>query len=253
MNPPDFSLKGKIAVLTGASRGIGEAIATAFALQGAYCILASRKIEGLNEVAARITAAGGQADAIACHLGEIDQIEHLVKLLKERFGRVDILVNNAATNPYSGPTMLDTTEAAWDKTFDVNVKGLFFLTQHIVPLMTQGGSIINIASIDGVSPGIGRGVYSMTKAAVISMTKALAKELATRNIRVNAILPGLVETYMSRVLMDDPEIYEQVIQDVPLHRHAKPEELSGAALYLASAASSYTTGSIIAVDGGALA
>lgn len=253
MHAPDFSLKGKIALLTGASRGIGEAIATAFALQGAHCILTSRRIEGLNEVAAKINAFGGRADAIACHAGDLDQIRRLVREVKERFGRIDILVNNAATNPYSGPTMLDATEAAWDKTFDVNVKGVFFLTQLVVPLMTQGGSIINTASIDGVRPGIGRGIYSMTKAAVISMTKAFAKELAARNIRVNAILPGLVDTNMSRVLMDDPAIYEQVIHDVPMHRHAKPGELSGAALYLASAASSYTTGAILAIDGGALA
>jgi NAD(P)-dependent dehydrogenase (short-subunit alcohol dehydrogenase family) len=254
MSSPDFSLEGKIALVTGASRGIGEAIATTFALRGAHCILASRKGEGLAEAAARIVAAGGKAEAIACHVGQMEQIDLLAQQVEERFGKLDILVNNAATNPHAG-AMLTATEAAWDKTFDVNVKGAFFLIQRVVPLMQRsgGGAIINTASIEGIRPGTDRAIYSMTKAAMISMTRSLARELAEYNIRVNAILPGLVDTHMSRVLMDDKATYAEVMRDIPMRRHARPDELSGAALYLASAASSYTTGAILAIDGGALA
>jgi NAD(P)-dependent dehydrogenase (short-subunit alcohol dehydrogenase family) len=252
MQGPDFNLKGKIALVTGASRGIGEAIATAFCDHGAHCILASRKLGGLQDVVARIVKRGGSAEAIACHLGDMAQVESMAAEIAHRFGRLDILVNNAATNPYAGE-MLAATEAAWDKTFDVNVKGVFFLIQHTVPLMTAGGAIINIASIDGVRPGMMRGIYSMTKAAVIAMTKAYAKELADRNVRVNAILPGLVDTYTSRVLMENKTAYEDVMRTVPMRRHAVPKELAGAALYFASAAGSYTTGAVLAVDGGALA
>jgi len=254
MRGPDFDLSGKIALVTGASRGIGEAIAAAFADHGAHCVLASRKAEGLDAAAARIVARGGKAEAITCNLGNMDQVDRLVSQIRERFGRLDILVNNAATNPYGGP-MLTATEAAWDKTFDVNVKGVFFLIQRTVPLIIEsgGGAIVNTASIDGVRPGLNRGIYSMTKAAVIALTKAFAKELAEHNIRVNAILPGLVDTRMSQVLMEDEAAYTEVMRTVPMHRHAEPGELAGAALYLASAASSYTTGAILAVDGGALA
>ena len=253
MNNPDFGLEGKIALVTGASRGIGEAIATTFAHHGAHCILASRKGEGVADVAARIVASGGKADAFACHVGQMGQIDLLAQRVEERFGRLDILVNNAGTNPHAG-AMLTATEAAWDKTFDVNVKGAFFLIQRVVPLMQRGGgAIINTASIEGIRPGNDRAIYSMTKAAMISMTRSLARELAEYNIRVNAILPGLVDTQMSRMLMDDKATYAEVMRDIPMQRHARPDELSGAALYLASAASSYTTGAILVIDGGALA
>jgi NAD(P)-dependent dehydrogenase (short-subunit alcohol dehydrogenase family) len=254
MSIPDFSLAGKVALITGASRGIGEAMATTFAQHGAHCILASRKGEGLAEAAARIVAAGGKAEGIACHVGQMEQIDVLARQVGERFGRLDILVNNAATNPHAG-AMLTATEAQWDKTFDVNVKGAFFLIQRMVPLMIRsgGGAIINTASIEGIRPGTDRGIYSMTKSAMISMTRSFARELAEYNIRVNAILPGLVDTHMSRVLMEDEATYAQVMRGIPMRRHARPDELSGAALYLASAASSYTTGAILAIDGGALA
>ena len=254
MQSPDFSLEGKIALITGASRGIGEAIATTFALRGAHCILASRKSEGVAAAAARIVAAGGSAEGIACHAGQMDQIESLMQQVGERHGRLDILVNNAATNPHVGP-LVTATLAAWDKTFDVNVKGVFFLIKCAVPLMLKsgGGAIINTASIEGIRPATDRGIYSMTKAALISMTRSFARELAESNIRVNAILPGLVDTQMSRSLMEDRGAYAEIMKTVPLRRHARPDEITGAALYLASAASSYTTGAILAVDGGALA
>jgi NAD(P)-dependent dehydrogenase (short-subunit alcohol dehydrogenase family) len=247
-------LEGKVALITGASRGIGEAIAMLLAASGADCVLTSRKPEAVAESAASIVAKGYKATSMACHAGKMEDIEALVKDVERRFGKVDILVNNAATSPQTGP-MMTATEAAWDKTFDVNVKGLFFLTQRIVPLMIRagGGAIINIASIEGVRPGDTRGVYSMTKAAVVSMTRSWARELAESNIRVNAILPGLVATRMARTVLDDPEVYAQYMKDIPMHRHGTPDELARAALFLATNASSYMTGSLLTVDGGVLA
>ena len=151
--------------------------------------------------------------------------------------------------------MLTATEAIWDKTFDVNLKGPFFLSQRAAKLMIRngGGSIVNTASIDGVRPGMLRGVYSISKAAVICMTKAYAKELGDRNVRVNAVLPGLVDTYMAKGLFTNDAIYQDVMKTVPMHRHAVPRELAGAVLYLASEAATYTTGAVLYVDGGALA
>jgi NAD(P)-dependent dehydrogenase (short-subunit alcohol dehydrogenase family) len=247
-------LDGKVALITGASRGIGEAIAMMLAASGADCVLTSRKPEAVAEAAARIVATGYKATSMACHAGKMDQIEVLVKDVERRFGKVDILVNNAATSPQVGP-MMTATEAAWDKTFDVNVKGVFFLTQRVVPLIIRagGGAVINIASIEGVRPGNTRGVYSMTKAAVISMTRSWARELAESNIRVNAILPGLVHTRMARSVIDDPEVYAGYMKDIPMHRHGTPDELARAALFLATDASSYMTGSLLTVDGGVLA
>jgi NAD(P)-dependent dehydrogenase (short-subunit alcohol dehydrogenase family) len=252
--PTDFSLDGKIALITGASRGIGEAIAAALAALGAHCVLTSRKREGVDAAAARIVGKGYKADAIACHAGDMGQIDELAMEIERRFGKLDILVNNAGTNPHSG-TMSSVTEALWDKTFEVNVKGVFFLSQRVVPMMVRagGGVIINIASIEGIRPGTDRAIYSMTKAALISMTRSLARELAASNIRVNAILPGLIATQMSRTLMDDPEMYAQIVGTIPMQRHATPEEVANAALFLATDASSYTTGALLPVDGGVLA
>jgi NAD(P)-dependent dehydrogenase (short-subunit alcohol dehydrogenase family) len=254
LRPLDFRLDGKLALITGASRGIGEAIAAALAAHGAHCILTSRKAEGVAEAAARIVANGHKAEAIACHAGRMDHIDELARELDRRFGKLDILVNNAGTNPHSG-SMMSASEAAWDKTFDVNVKGVFFLCQRVVPMMIRagGGVIINIASIEGIRPGTDRAIYSMTKAALISMTRSLARELSASSIRVNAILPGLIATEMSRTLMDDPQMYAQIVGGIPMHRHATPEEVANAALFLATDASSYTTGALIPVDGGVLA
>ena len=250
----DFSLKDKVALITGASRGIGEAIAYALAQYGAQCILVSRKIEGLNAVADKIRAEGGKAEAIACHVGDLKQIEALFKEVQERFGRLDILINNAATNPYFGD-MLGADEGVWDKTNDVNLKGPFFMIQHAVRLMMEsgGGSIVNVSSMNGVRPAPLQGIYSITKAGLISMTKAFAKELAAKNIRVNAVLPGLTETKFSKAIIENELVYDYAIRMIPMGRHAQPSEIAGAVLYLVSDAASYTTGTCIAVDGGALA
>jgi NAD(P)-dependent dehydrogenase (short-subunit alcohol dehydrogenase family) len=250
----NLSLDSKIALITGASRGIGEAIALALADYGAHCILVSRKIDALQDVAGKIKERGGKAEAIACHVGHLEQIEALFKEVTDRFGKLDILVNNAATNPYFG-NMIDADEAAWDKTNDVNLKGPFFMIQHASRLMMEsgGGSIVNVASVGGLSPGIMQGIYDITKAGLIHMTKAFAKELAGKNIRVNALLPGLTETKLSRVLIETKEIYDYAIRRIPLGRHAQPSEMAGAVLYLVSDAASFTTGTFIVCDGGMVA
>ena len=250
----DFSLEGKIALVTGGSRGIGEAIAMALAEHGAHCILISRKIEGLQAVKEKIEARGGKADAIACHVGHMDQIESLFAQIEERFGKLDILINNAATNPYFGE-MIGAEERAWNKTFEVNLKGPFFLTQHAAKLMEKGGggAVVNISSVVARQPGPMQGIYSITKAALVAMTQAYAKELAGKNIRVNALLPGVVDTKFSEALLTTDWIYDAMMKNVPLNRPAQPGEMAGAVLYLVSDASSYTTGTTIVCDGGMLA
>lgn len=251
----NFSLEGKIAVITGASRGIGEATAITLADHGAYCILASRKAEGLNKVAEKITKAGGKAEVIPCHTGYKDQIQELFKTVESKHGKLDILINNAATNPHFGP--LETAEESmWDKIMDVNLKGPFLMIQEAVKLMEKAGSgsIVNVSSVAGASPGVFQGIYSISKAGVISMTKAFAKELAPKNIRVNALLPGLTETKLAGALFDNKDIYNIAMDMIPMKRHAQPMEMAGSILYLVTdAASSFTTGLCLVCDGGMIA
>lgn len=250
----DFSLKDKVALVTGASRGIGQAIAITLSEYGARCILASRKIEGLEKVKAQIEKSGGRARAYACHTGNLSQISDLFAEIDNHYGRLDILVNNAATSPYFGD-MINADERAWDKTNDVNLKGPFFIIQHAAGLMEKsgGGAIVNVASINGVRPIPIQGIYSITKAGLISMTKAYAKELAPKNIRVNALLPGLTETHFSDAIIKNDLIYSAAVGQIPMGRHAQPVEMAGAVLYLVSAAASFTTGTCIVCDGGMLA
>lgn len=251
----DFKLEGKTALITGASRGIGESIAKTLAAYGAEVILVSRKIEGLKTVEKQIKANGGKAVSIACHNGDMEQIRLLFENIHDKYNHLDILVNNAATNPYFGD-VLNADEAAWDKTVDVNMKGYFFMSQYAAKMMTagKGGSIINVASINGIRPALMQGIYSITKAGVIAMTKSFAKELAPFNVRVNALLPGLTETKFAAAMTGNDELMEKVIlPTIPMRRSARPDEMAGAVLYLASDASSYTTGSTIVVDGGSLA
>ncbi len=245
-----FNLAGKVALVTGASRGIGEAAATILAKQGAHVVISSRKLEGCEAVAGRIIEAGGSAEAFPCHIGDLDQIQAITDHIKTKHNQLDILVNNAATNPYFGP-ILDTDLGAYEKTVDVNIRGYFFMSIAAAKIMQAGGggSIINIASINGRSPGPWQGVYSITKAAVINMTQAFAKECVSDNIRVNAIAPGLTATKLAGAIVDDANI----LSTIPMARAAQPEEMCGAILYLASSASSYCTGSVITVDGGLLA
>jgi len=250
----NFSLENKISLITGASRGIGATLSKTLAEHGTHCILVSRRIESLETVAEEIRENGGAADVIACNTGHTEQIEALFEEIKKRFGHLDILVNNAATNPFFGQ-MLDADEGVWDKTFSVNLKGPFLMIQHAARLMSDsgGGSIVNVASVNGIRPAPFQGIYSITKAGLISMTKAFAKELAPRNIRVNALLPGITETKFAKALIENKDIYNMAIQQVPMGRHAVPEEMAGAVLYLVSDAASYTTGTSIVCDGGYLA
>ena len=250
-----FDLTGKVALISGASRGIGEAIALTLAEQGAEVILTGRKIEGLKSVEEKVKAIGGKATSLVCHNGDTEQIAALFETVKKDFASLDILVNNAATNPFFG-SVLDATEAAWEKTVDVNMKGYFFMSQHSARLMREsgGGAIVNVASINGVRPALMQGIYSVTKAGIIAMTKSFAKELAGLNIRVNALLPGLTDTKFSSAMTQNDELMEKVIlPGIPMRRMAAPSEMAGAVLYLVSDAASFTTGSCITVDGGALA
>ena len=251
--PNTFDLSGKVALVTGASRGIGEAIARLLAAHGAHVIVSSRKAESCEAVAQSIRDAGGKASVLACHVGEMAQIDEAFAAVREQFGRLDILVNNAATNPYFGH-ITDTDLGAFQKTVDVNIRGYFFMCSQGAKLMAAngGGSIINIASVNGVIPGMAQGIYSITKAAVISMTHAFAKECAPMKVRVNAILPGATDTKFASALVKNDAILSKVMEHTPINRVAEPSEMAGAALYLASDAASYTTGAALNVDGGYL-
>lgn len=254
MNTPKlFDLSGRIAAVTGASRGIGAAVAHLLAAHGAHVIVSSRKPDDCQNVVDAIRTAGGSAEAIGCHIGEMAQIGAFFQTLAERHGRLDILVNNAATNPYFGP-IVDTPPDAFQKTVDVNIRGYFFMSAHGARLMARngGGAIVNVASVNGVIPGPLQGIYSITKAAVISMTQAFARECAPMGVRVNALLPGATDTRFAAALVQNPAILQQALAHVPLNRIAQPEEMAGAVLYLVSPAASYTTGACLPVDGGYL-
>jgi len=247
----NFSLVGKVAVVTGASRGIGEAIARTYANAGAKVILASRKFEALEPIATAITAAGGEATAIATHMGELDGVKALVQQAVDRYGGIDIIVNNAATNPHFGP-LLDSEASMWDKTFDVNLRGYFHLIRESVPTLSArgGGKVINMASIAGLVPQPGMGLYSLSKSAVVMLTKVLAVELAPQHIQVNAIAPGFIKTKFSQAIWGNEPINAMVTAQTPAQRIGTVDDLTGLALYLASSASDFTTGQVITVDGG---
>ena len=247
--PADFTLTDRVIVVTGASRGIGEAIARTAADAGAAVVLASRKQEGVDAVAKAIAEAGGTALAVATHVGRPEEVAALFARATAELGGVHGLVNNAATNVYFGP-MLGIDEGAWDKIFEVNLKGYFYATREFVAAAKQGGSVVNVASVTGMRAAPLQGVYGMTKAAVISMTKSLAAELGPAGFRVNAIAPGLVETRFASAIVEDATLRGHFVDRTALGRHAQPDEIAGAALYLLSDASSYMTGQVIVVDGG---
>ncbi len=246
----ELSLKNKVVLLTGASRGIGRAAAIGLAKAGADLAIASRKLPDLEKVAAEIKKLGRKCVPIATHVGRIEEVNSLVKKVLDEFGKIDILVNNAATNP-SMASAMDTDERAWDSIMNLNLKGLFFLSQAVARTMKEkgGGKIINIASIAGISPDI-LAVYSISKAGVIMATKVMAQQWGQYNIRVNTVAPGLTKTKFSEALWGNPDILNIAMSRTPLGRPAEPEEMVGAIIFLASDASSYVTGQVIAVDGG---
>ena len=248
-----FDLSGRVALVTGASRGIGEATATLLAEQGAHVVLSSRKAEDLEKVRAKIVATGGAATVMAAHAGSSADIQRLIADIDQQFGRLDILVNNAATNPYFGH-ISDTDMGMVDKTLQVNVRGYFELSALASKLMKKNGrgAIVNIASINGVKPGWYQGIYSITKGAVINMTQSFAKECAQWGIRVNAVLPGLTDTKFASALTKNEEMLQKFMPFIPLARVAQPSEIAPAVLFLVSDAASYVTGTTLAVDGGFL-
>jgi len=245
-------LDEKIAIVTGGSRGIGKAIAQALSAAGAQVIIASRKMETLEGVAKEITAAtGNPVTPMECHTGKVESINALAKAVMDQFGRVDILVNNAATNPIFGPAIM-CEEWAWDKIFDVNLKGAFYLSKALSRdmLKRQAGCIVNIASTAGISPAAFLGVYSISKAGMISMTKMLAKEWGAAKVRVNAVAPGLIKTDFSKALWSNKAVYDTWVKDNPSGRIGTPEEVAAAVLFLCSDAAAYINGEVIVVDGG---
>jgi len=248
-----FDLTGRIALVTGASRGIGESIAKLLAAHGAHVIVSSRKVDDCQRVVNEIVAEGGKAEAHACHIGDLDQIKGIFSYIRETHGKLNILVNNAAANPYFGH-VLDTDLGAYQKTVDVNIRGYFFMSVEGGKLMRDngGGAIVNVASVNGIIPGAFQGIYSITKASVISMTKTFAKECAGSGIRVNALLPGATDTKFASALVKNDAILNSLLPHVPMGRVAQPDEMAGAVLYLVSDAASYTTGSCITADGGYL-
>ena len=246
-----FSLDGRAALVTGGSRGIGRAIALAMAASGAAVAICSRKAEACDAVVAEITAAGGRAVAVPGNVGREGEAERIVADAVAALGGLHILVNNAATNPQFG-ALIDADSAAVDRVFDVNVQAPLRLVAAAVKagMRETGGTIINIASVGGINPEPLIGAYNASKAALINLTRTLAQELGTDGIRVNAIAPGLVETDFARVLIETAEIHDHITGQTALKRHAQPDEIAGAAIYLASDASSFVTGSVLVVDGG---
>ena len=249
----NFDLTNRVAIITGASRGIGEATARAFTEQGATVVLTSRRQESLDKVAASINESGGKAIPIACHNGKPEEMKILFSRVERELGGLDILVNNAATNVYYGPG-IDAPESTIDKTFEVNLKGYFLMIQMAAKLMKKRGkgAIINIASIAGIKASMHEMAYSATKAGVISLTKGFAKELGPE-IRVNCIAPGLIQTRLSAGLVDNKEKVAEFIKRYPLKRLGQPNDIAPAVVYLASDASSFMTGSVMVIDGGTMA
>jgi dehydrogenase/reductase SDR family member 4 len=246
----DFSLKGKVALITGASRGIGESVAIGLAQAGADLAIASRKLPDLERVAVEVRKTGRKCLPVAAHVGRMEEINNLVKKVVDEFGKIDILVNNAATNPTLAQA-IDVDERAWDSIMNLNLKGLFFLSQAVARVMKEkgGGRIINVSSIAGISPDM-LPIYSISKAAVIMATKVMAMQWAQYKIQANCVAPGLTKTKFSEALWNNPDILKHAMASTPMMRVGDPEEMVGAILYFASDASSYVTGQVIAIDGG---
>jgi NAD(P)-dependent dehydrogenase (short-subunit alcohol dehydrogenase family) len=254
VSEPIFDLSGRMALVSGASRGIGEAIARLLAAHGAHVVCTSRKLEACEAVAAAIRADGGSAEAIAMHVGDPAAIEAAFARLDESGRAATILVNNAAANPYFGP-MLDMDLGSYEKTVEVNLRGYFWSTVQAARRMrgVGGGTVVNIASVNAKRAAPGQGIYSMTKAGIVNMTEGFAKELASDGIRVNAVLPGLTETKFATAITSNEKMLGMMMRMIPLGRVAQPDEIAPAVLFLCSPASSYVTGTTLTVDGGYLA
>jgi NAD(P)-dependent dehydrogenase (short-subunit alcohol dehydrogenase family) len=238
-------------LVTGASRGIGRAVAEAFVHSGADVAITGRKAESLALVAGELEGPGRQILPITCHQGHQTEVKQLFEQLDKTWGRIDVVVINAATNPVFG-SLVETEKSAWDKVIEVNLTGAFLTAQAAAQRMAKqkSGAVVFISSIAAYDPVPGLGAYSVTKAGIIAMTKALAKELAPSGVRVNAVAPGLIETQLSRALIENKAIHSQLVSAIPLGRHGQPEDVVGAVLFLASDAAAYVTGQVLVVDGG---
>lgn len=248
-----FRLDGKVAIVTGGTRGIGLSIACTFARAGARVMLSSRKSEHVESAVRALRAEGHDVQGLVSNMGTPSDAHELAARTVEHFDGIDIIVNNAATNPIFGPLQQATADA-FDKIFNVNVKGPFELckTAHSIMVERGGGTIVNISSIGGITPEVGLGLYSMSKSALISLTKVMAQEWGADGIRANAICPGLIKTKFSSALWQDQAIAEKVLAHQPLRRIGVPDDVAGLALFLASDASAYCTGAVYMVDGGYL-
>jgi NAD(P)-dependent dehydrogenase (short-subunit alcohol dehydrogenase family) len=249
---PDFDLTDRVAIVTGGSRGIGEATAAALADQGARVVISSRKPDGLQAAADRINARrAASVTAIAAHVGRPEDSERLVSQVMERFGRIDILVNNAGTNPHFGP-ILDVELSAWDKTFEVNLRGPLVLTKFVVAawMRAHGGAIVNVASVAGLRSELGLGPYGVSKAALIMLSRQLATELGPLGIRVNAVAPSIVKTEFAAALWGNEEIARRALERNPLGRFATTGEVASTIVFLVSDAASYVNGEVLPIDGG---
>jgi dehydrogenase/reductase SDR family member 4 len=251
MSEQSFRLDGKKAIVTGASRGIGQSIAVALAKAGADVAICSRNMADLEATAAEIRATGREALPIACHIGKSENIKPFLDQVYEKFGFVDILVNNAATNPIFGP-ILNAEEWAFDKIMAVNLKGPFLLCLEVGKKMLKAnkGSIINVASVAGITPGLGLGVYSVSKAGLIMLTKVMAHEWGSAGVRVNALAPGVIKTKFSSAIWSSDVFLKEVIKSYPLGRIGEPEDVAGACVFLASDGAAFITGQTIVIDGG---
>jgi NAD(P)-dependent dehydrogenase (short-subunit alcohol dehydrogenase family) len=246
-----FDLKGKVAVITGSSKGIGKAIAAALAAHGARVVISSRKADACEQVAAGIKAAGGEALAIPCNISHKDQLQHLLDGTRQQWGQIDILIANAAVNPYYGSS-LEMPDSAFEKVMACNIESNMWLCQMVIPEMQQrkDGAIVIVSSIGGMKGSSVIGAYCISKAADMQIARNLAVEFGPDNIRVNCIAPGLVKTDFARALWENPQQSEQRINATPLRRLGEPQDIAGAAVYLASPAGSWITGQTIVVDGG---
>ena len=249
-----FDLSGKVAVVTGGSKGIGRAIAGRMPEHGGKVVISGRKLDACEEVAKGIRERGGEAVATACHIGRKEELQTLVDSTKARWGAIDILVCNAAVNPFFGPAA-EMPDEAYDRIMNSNVRSNFWLCNMVVPDMAArgGGSVIIVSSIGGFQGSDRLGVYCISKAADIQLARNLAVEWGEKNIRANCIAPGLIKTDFAKALWDNPEILRKTVQFTPMHRIGEPDEIAGAAVFLASPAGSYMTGQTMVIDGGRLA
>jgi len=248
---PRFDLTGRVAVVTGATRGIGRAIAFELGRAGASLVISSRKADAVNATCAALDAEGIEAMGVPANVGRLDDARALIGVAESEHGRLDVLVNNAGVSPLYGP-LTEMTEAAFDKIMAVNVKGPWELGCRAMPIMAAqgGGSIINISSVDGIRPDRDLGIYSASKAALINLTKAMALEWGAQNVRANAICPGLIKTDFSAAMWNENAAVDAQLARQPLPRLGAPEDVAGLALFLASDAGSYCTGGVYLVDGG---